>query len=327
MEMESLSTQLKKYVYTRNISLNTDYTDTSWVGHNKHLPVPHGLILSPLLWWIAKRATINHVFASPAEWILTPLLARLENTVLTICKDNPEINKLEGNLDTLKGLRCIVVESERHREFLVQGGVDEDKIRLIYPGVDSKPYSKAPEPFTIMFATSPKSKNAFLARGIHLMIRVAERLPQVQFRFIWREWQHNKLQNLIDNSSASNINVINKYVPNMQDMYNSAHAVILPALTETSLKPCPHSGLHSLAHGKPVLVSSYLSMSRIVKQSQCGVVFEPTVESLSMAIQRLKNEYKHYQKNTYSAVKNYFSYSSFISKYKDVYFSIFKDIG
>ena len=322
MEVENLSTHFDKSISTRIVSLNMTSTNTSWFGHDKHLPLPHGLLALPSLWRIAREATINHLFASPAEPLLTSLLARLDNTVLTLCKDSPEISRLEKKLGTLSRMQRVVVESERHRELLYQGGISEKRVRLIYPGIGTKPYRPAPEPFTIMFATSPKKKNDFLSRGIQLMLRVAERLPHVRFRFIWRESQHEKLQSLIRDIGVNNIQVINGYVPNMEEMYDSSHAVILPALTSASLKPCPHSGLHSLAHGKPVLASRYLSLSRIIKRNQCGVVFEPTVDALSDAIRRLQDNYDEYRLNTHKTVERKFSNEGFLERYEEVYSSL-----
>jgi len=322
MEVESLSTHFDKSMSTRIVSLNMASTKTSWFGHNKHLPLPHGLLALPSLWRIAREATINHLFASPAEPVLTSLLARLDNTILTLCKDSPEISHLEEKLGTLSSMQRVVVESERHRELLLQGGIAEKRVRLIYPGIDTKPYRPAPEPFTIMFATSPKKKNDFLSRGIQLMLRVAKRLPRIRFRFIWRESQHEKLQSLIRDIGVSNVQVINGYVPNMEEMYDSAHAVILPALTSASLKPCPHSGLHSLAHGKPVLASRYLSLSRIVKRNECGVVFEPAVGALCDAIRRLQDHYEEYQRNTHRTIERKFSDEGFLERYGELYSSL-----
>ena len=304
---------------TRIISMNVKPRGVSWFGHDKHLPLPYCLAVWPLLKRIARRATINHVFASASERILTPRLAGMGNTLLTICKDSPALDRLESNLESLRRLRKIVVESERHRELLIQGGVAEDRIHLIYPGVMRQPFVPAPDPFTIMFATSPKSRNDFLSRGVYLMIRVASQLPQVQFRLIWRTWNHDKLQALIREAGVGNVEVINGYVRNMESMYETAHAVILPALTDSSLKPCPHSGLHALAHGKPLLVSRHASLAAIVERHRCGVVFEPTVQSLREAVRRLQSNYDHFQSHAHDTLEKCFSHETFLERYRDLY--------
>jgi glycosyltransferase involved in cell wall biosynthesis len=108
-------------------------------------------------------------------------------------------------------------------------------------------------------------------------------------------------------------------------MYHSAHATILPALANNSLKPCPHSGLHSLAHGKPLLVSQAVSLSEIVDDKQCGVVFESTIPSLCGAIEELRDRYDHYQSNALWTSRSAFSKRRFVEQYADLYDGLLTD--
>src|SRR5690606_3074767 len=101
-----------------------------------------------------------------------------------------------------------------------------------------------------------------------------------------------------------------------------AHAVILPALESDSFKPCPHSGLHSLAHGKPLLASHAASISGIVERERCGEVFQPTAESLCKAVSHLPENYDDYQVNTYRTLEGKFSKSGFIERYGKLYASL-----
>lgn len=111
------------------------------------------------------------------------------------------------------------------------------------------------------------------------MIELAKLMPEVRFRLVWRTGP-DRVEALVREAGVENVEIVAGFVPDMGAMYDSAHATILAALTHNSLKPCPHSGLRSLAHGKPVLVSHATSFAGIVKARGCGVVFEPTVESL-----------------------------------------------
>src|SRR5690606_29545164 len=125
-------------------------------GRDKRLPIALGLASLPLLMRAARRTAVNHIFASPAERILTPRLARLERTILTITKGAPSLRRLEENLGALRSLRHIVVESEHHRELLMQLGLEAERVHMIYPGLAPEGYRAAPGPFTILFATSPR---------------------------------------------------------------------------------------------------------------------------------------------------------------------------
>ncbi len=95
-----------------------------------------------------------------------------------------------------------------------------------------------------------------------------------------------------------------------------------PAPRRTASKPCPHSGLESLAHGRPVLVSRPTSIAHIVKQTDCGVLFEPTEESLESAILELRRRYDDYQRNCHSTVERRFSPDVFLMRYQRLYESM-----
>jgi hypothetical protein len=92
-----------------------------------------------------------------------------------------------------------------------------------------------------------------------------------------------------------------------------------PALTETSLKPSPHSGLLSLAHGRPLLISRPTSLSAIVERERCGAVFEPTISGLCEATRLLQASYGDYQRNAQPTVTTHFSKAAFIERYAALY--------
>lgn len=289
-------------------------------GRDKHLPLPGSLVGLPWIIRAARRNELNHVFASPGERFLMPWLARLGRTVLTISKQNPTLAGLERNIEALKELRCIVVESERYRDLLLQVGVAAERIRLIYPGVRREPYRPATGPFTILFATSPR-KDGLVTRGIYLMIRAAERLPHIRFRLVWRSNPEQVMQ-LLEHLDLPNVELVTGFVEDMKGMYDAAHAVILPALEVNSLKPCPHSGLHALAHGKPLLVSECVSISDVVGRERCGVIFEPTVDGLCRAIEELRDDYDTYQSRAQPTRDALFTTTGFVDGYAELYGSL-----
>jgi len=321
MEVQTLSSAFRQNLGTRVIALNVWGRSIKLKGHVKHIPLPYALPAVVFLSRIAAQVEVNHIFASPTEPLLTRRLAKLDNTVLTIAKDSPKLDVLEKNAATLRNLRHIVVESSRHKDLLLQLGVEKDRLQVIYPGVDLQPYRPAGSRFTILFATSPFSKYDLLARGIHLMIRVAKLLPEVHFRLIWRR-NVEELSNLLSETNPPNISVVSGFVEDMGAEYDASHTTILPALTDYSLKPSPHSALLSLAHGKPLLVSRPASLAGVVERSNCGIVFEPSVEGLCDAITRLMSNYPIYQENAHTAAKAFFSKEQFLARYAQLYSSL-----
>lgn len=323
MELQTLATGFRNLYGTRTISLNLNGRPLALAGEDKHLPAALALAALPLLLRAARAVPVNHIFASPGERVLTPRLARLGNTILTVTKGSPALCAVERNLEALSALRYVVVESERHRELFLQLGLEPERIRLIYPGLDPEPYRAATGPFTILFATSPKQRD-LLTRGVYLMVKVAALLPHVRFRLVWR-WNPERVRALIRRSRVQNVEVVAGYVSNMKVLYDGAHAVILPGLEPDSFKPCPHSGLHSLAHGKPLLVSRATSIAAIVERHHCGVVFEPTVDALCDAVQHLAAHYDEYQANAVPTLLREFSREGFLERYGRLYATLLSE--
>ncbi|WP_447971738.1 glycosyltransferase [Nitrospira sp. M1] len=285
--------------------------------NTKYLPLPFSLIFLPFLRTFASQFHVNHIFASGGERLLTPTLCSM-NSLITITKDTGSLANVEKNIPYLRQLKYIVVESERHQEVLRQCGIDDKNVKLIYPGVALNPIIPATGPFTILFATSPTSRYDLLSRGIFLMLNAAKHMPDVQFVFVWREKNLPELQEHIHRLQVKNVEVKNGVIE-MDQVYQSVHATILPGLEYHSIKPSPHSGIESLAWGKPVLVSAPSSLAPLVAKFQCGLVFEPNVESLKTAIQQLIKNYDDYAVNCHPVIEKNFSKETFVAKYQQLY--------
>jgi glycosyltransferase involved in cell wall biosynthesis len=323
-EVKLLADTFRQRLGTRIISFDQHRNGVDLQEQDSHLSLPLGLLSLPMLMWSTRGVGVNHVFASAGETRLTRLLAARGNAILTIAKDSPWLDRIEQNAPALKALRYIVVESERHRDLMRQLGLPDDKVELIYPGVQCAPYRPAEGPFTILFATSPLQKYGMLSRGVHLMVAVAKQLPEVRFRFIWRK-NVGAVRALVREARVRNVEIVSGYVPDMGAQYDAAHAAILPALTETSLKPCPHSGLLALAHGKPVLASRPTSFSDLVTTERCGVVFEPNIPSLCDAIRQLMANYEQHQSRAHDAIRTRFSEVEFVARYEALYAALLSD--
>lgn len=287
-------------------------------GPHKHFPLPLCLPMLPLIARRAHRYAVNHLFASPNERVLAPRLVRAP-AILTLAKDATSVAGFERNLETLRRFRFIVVECDRHRELLRQLALPEESVRLIRPGVEVRPYRPNDGPFSILFATSPMSRYGFLSRGIFLLIAAAKRLPDVRFVLVWRQSQIGRLRRLLGQAGVPNVEVRNGYIDDMGAVYRSVDATILPGIEPGSLKPCPHSALESLAHGKPVLVSEPTSLAPLVARNGCGVVFAPTVDALEEAVRRLHGDYAQLQARCHSTIERHFARSEFLARYRRLY--------
>lgn len=317
-EIDSLRRGLGDVIDGSIVSLNTADRRLRLRGPEKRVPLPLGLPLLPLLKPYASRAGINHLFASAGERWLTPILAK-PNGVLTIAKDSHSLPRIERNAEIFQRYGAIVVQSERDRDLMGQLGVRQDSIRLIRPGIPIAPYREGQGPFTILFASSPLRTPQFMTRGIYLMLRTAARLPDLHFLLIWRRRQLAKLRGLIAKAGVSNIEVQNGVISDMTAVYDRVHATILPGLEHRSFIPCPRSGLESLAHGKPLLVSRYVSIAELVARAGAGVTFEPTIHAMEDAIRHLRNNYTTLQQGTQACVRAYFSPSTHLELHRRLY--------
>jgi glycosyltransferase involved in cell wall biosynthesis len=300
---------------TRLTALNLKGERLRRSGNTTILPLPYALAAVPWLRRIAQRHTVNHVVASAGERILLPRFPP-QRTILTVAKAAP-LGAIERNLPTLRKLRSIVVEAERDLELLRQAGIAS--VKLIYPGFTVRPFRPAQQPFTVLFATSPLGRHDLLSRGIHLLIRTAAALPDVRFLLIWRKRGIESLRQLVADAGTDNIIIRNGYIPDMAAVYDSVHATALPGLEHVSIKPCPHSALESLAHGKPLLVSRPSSLSSLVSRMGCGLVFEPTVADLCRAIRELQASYDAHQARCHPVIRERFREDVFRERYVAIY--------
>jgi glycosyltransferase involved in cell wall biosynthesis len=320
-EIASLREGLRDAIDGSLVSLDTKRRGLTLRGKEKRVPLPLGFPLCALLQPYAARDGINHLFASAGERWLTPLLSRC-NGVLTVAKDTISLRAYERNADSFRRFQAIVVQGERDREIMRQLGVREEALRLIRPGVGLARYQEARDPFTVLFASSPLTDEQFLSRGIYLMVRAAARLPAVRFLLVWRKRHLAKLQRIIAAARVGNIDVMDGVVPDMGALYDRIHATILPALEQRSFIPCPRSGLESLAHGKPLLVSSCVSLAGGIAGAEAGVVFEPTTGGLEAAIRSLRAGYTGYQSHTQRYLAEHFSPQVHLDLYRRLYQTI-----
>jgi glycosyltransferase involved in cell wall biosynthesis len=319
-EVSSLLQGLNGTVEGALVSLNTKHRHLRLTGKEKCIPLPYGLPFYPLLRPYASRFDVNHLFASGGERLLTPIISRYKG-VLTLAKDTTSLGNFERNKEPLARLKVIVVQAKRDWEILRQIGIREAALRIIRPGIPIAPYSAAQGQFTILFASSPLTAADFLSRGIYLIARASALVPDVRFLLVWRRRHLAKLERILGDAGSKNVEIVNGLV-DMTSVYDRVHATILPGLEHRSFIPCPRSGLESLAHGKPLLLSSFVSLAESVAAARAGVVFEPTTPGMVAAVRELQRDYPSYQANTQRYITEKFSPATHLELYRRLYRSL-----
>ncbi len=309
---------------TRVVAFNTRGRLLKLKDECRELPAALLLAPAPLVRALVGGSDINHVFASAGDRFLIRSLDG-KRTILTVAKTTT-LNRIESNIPFLRRLRYVVTETEHDRDVLCQIGLPADAVKLIHPPAIVKEFRPASGPFTILFATSPLNRRHMLSRGVYLLVQVAKSLPSVRFVFAWRKRNLAALRELLSDGAAPNIDVRNG-VLDMDELYASAHATVLPGLHSHSLKPCPQSMLDSLGHGKPVLVSRPLSAADLIARGGSGVIFEPTVDGLRQGILELQERYGEYQLRCHSTVRERFSPVVHAERYRRLYDEVLRGIG
>ncbi|MBS3159187.1 glycosyltransferase family 4 protein [Candidatus Woesearchaeota archaeon] len=216
-----------------------------------------------------------------------------------------------------KKINKFVVQSFMDKELLLDAGVDDSKIVLIYPGVlDTFNYNLGDnERFTFLFASSCLEKKQFYSKGIDLLIKIAKEREDIDFIFLWRNMFYDELTKKVMN--LKNIKIINHSV-NMNEYLGKVNAMILPALTSENVKQIPHSLVESLYAGKPVLTTNVLGISEIIRKDDLGLVSNPNYEELIRNIDLIKQR-RFDPLVLKSKALQYFNVNRFLEEHRRLY--------
>lgn len=289
-----------------------------YIGFNPKF-YPFLRLLVPVL---EQWADINHVYGEISPWLYHKAL-RKKPIVLTIAS--------EKGLPVKEFLdRCcaIVVQTQKMKEELIGLGVDQNKVHLVYPGIDLQKFRPAdfPPPLNrpkILFATAPRSKEELEGRGVNFLIEVAKANPDIHFHFLYRPWANGytsleATRCLIEKYQVKNIILSNK-INDMSQVYKKYHFTIIPYTKSDGGKECPNSLIESLSCGVPVLVSCCSPLAYFVRKKMCGEVFDLNIDSLSRSIKIGIHNYHRLRKNARSTANEEFNIKNSFKLYRNIY--------
>ena len=225
----------------------------------------------------------------------------------------------------LRRVHRIVVQDNHDLELLAAHGLTNG--HLIRPGVDVGRFRQTPPPtgtgFVLMAGSAPWTREQFGTKGVEALLRVARQMPDLRLVFLWRGLLLEELHERIESQRlADRVEVLNERV-DVNEVLARVHAAVVLANQPRLIKAYPHSLLEALACGRPVVVSDRVPMARYVQEKGCGqVVLGSDDESLSRAIQRLRDTYDACQINAARMGGEDFRQEDLVTAYRKLYASI-----
>jgi colanic acid biosynthesis glycosyl transferase WcaI len=194
----------------------------------------------------------------------------------------------------------ITVLSPGFKKILVERGVPESKIEVIYNWCDEKALdfptgelqTEFPtDKFTILFAGTMGTAQA-LESVVEAASLVQEQQPQVNFVFLGGGVRVDTLKNLVANKQLNNVIFLPRVsIGEVGSLLRKADVLLVHLKDDLLFKFYLPSKVQAyLAIGKPIVMGVLGDAAAIVEQSQCGIVAQPeNAQSIANAVIVLAN--------------------------------------
>jgi glycosyltransferase involved in cell wall biosynthesis len=173
---------------------------------------------------------------------------------------------------------------------------------------------------TLLMASAPWVEEQFESKGIDILLRAAAQDRRLKLILLWRGLLLDKLLDRIQRLGVEDrVEVVTERV-NVNNYLRRAHAAVMIAKRGDMVKSYPHSLIESLVAGKPVVLTSVLSMADYVGQQDCGIVLDDvSVPGLLGAIETLNLRYATLSENARRIESHVFSEGAMIENYRRLY--------
>jgi len=261
---------------------------------------------------------VTHAFGPLNGWHLLRSLGRRPFVFTVVIPAEP----LEQR-SLYDRVTVFVAESESLAGSLRRMGVRDERIQVIYPGVDLQRFRHRPLPggrFRMLFASSPADPAELDARGVPQLIELARRHPDVDVVVLWRNWgkaaEGKRLLATFD--PPPNFIVEQRGARDMAELFASAHATVC-LFQEGFGKSCPNSVVEGLACGRPALVSDSCGIADLLIEHGAGVAAARTPDALSAGLERLRRDFLRRTAEARQLAERCFSRPRFLKQYRDLY--------
>lgn len=289
---------------------------------HSHTPLS-GTILSRIAAWLSNVPVVNHEHGL-AALNSHPLIKRYQ---------------LFLNVFTAKLATCrVIAVSQATRAGLIQRGIPQNIIRLVYNGVFAKNeqtvsfksqdailknFELASSPYLIIGQIGRIDKK----KGQYILIQAARQVlknfPNVIFLIVGEDFQNGVYQKQLE-TLARNLGIIDHiiftgYRPDIMELMGIFALFVLPSLAEG----LPVVILEAMLAKKPVITTSAGGNTEVVIDGETGTIVPPEdPDRLAEAIiYHLQNPEvsKRMGEKGYERVRRYFSLSQMLDKVIDIY--------
>lgn len=267
---------------------------------------------------------LNHVFGSVGDWFYLQGVRRRPTVLTAAAWSQPVQPALLERVDRF------VVEYPAGRDYLCGLGIAPEKVRLIFPPVDLERFAyspRPPDPFTVLFASSPDTESGLQDRGIPQLLDAAALRPQFRFRLLWRPWgdRGERVRQWLAERQLRNVDLVVGSCGDMAQQYRQAHVTIAPFTTRVTTKPAPNCLIESLASGRPVVTTDKVGLAEVIERGAAGRICVPTGEGIAEELDRLQREWDHYSVRARRLAEQRFGMSRFVEGYGRLYDEVLRD--
>lgn len=266
---------------------------------------------------LERAGDVTHAWGSIDDWLFLKALGRRPVIFTTL---------LSGQAFPSAHYARVAVfaaESEPLAAQLRDAGVPDDRVTVVYPGVDLEEFAPAPPPngrFTLLFASSPSKVAEFERRGITLLVEIARACPDIDVVLLWRAWGDERAaaRAFEDLNAPSNVVRQPKGTRTMAEVYRASHAVAC-LFSERFGKSCPNSIVEGFACGRPALVSAHCGIEHLISAARAGVSVPLTLEAAVAGVRHLQSDWSAHAAAARRLAETTFDMNRFVESYRALY--------
>ncbi len=268
---------------------------------------------------IERMSDITHIYDALGCWHYLSNLGRRPAVLTAVTGREPLA------LHFYDHVSAIVVDSEPRYQEMLALGFPPEKLKVIYPGVDTdyfKPADPPPAlaPFKVLFATAPPTVSELEGRGVWQILQAAQQLLDCQFILLWRPWGDalSVVRQRIAEMNLANVSLRTGLVEDMRHEYQQAQCVLAPFRANGG-KSCPTSVLEACACGLPVVAGEGVGIRDLLIETGAGLFSGQTPAELVAALQCLRANRDAMSKASRRLAVELFGATSFVNAYRAVY--------